>query len=109
MALSLNVPVSPSAFYNMSIENNSYKFSFRWQTRGKCWYFSMEDSKGNVISRNVKLTPNMSLMRQNLDKAPKGSLQIIKRTNDFKQIPGRSNVGPGKDFELMYYSVEEGG
>lgn len=109
MALSLNVPAAPSTFYTLSIEQRSYKFTFRWQTRGRCWYMSMEDKDGVSICRNVKLVPNMELIRQNKDKAPQGSLVVVKRTNDATQIPGRVDIGPNKDFELMYYSVAEGG
>lgn len=109
MALSLNVPVAPSAFYSVAIEQNSYQFTFRWQTRGRCWYLSITNSDGGYLCKGTKLVPNMNLLRRNKDNSPLGSLYVVKRTQDTTQIPGRSNIGPNKDFELMYYGVEEGG
>lgn len=107
MSLSLTVPASPSAYYNITIEQKPYKFIFRWQTRGRCWYLSIEDRDGFVITRNVKLTPEMQLFRQNLDKAPEGILRVVKTIDDRVQTPGRSNIGPNKDFQLIYASWEE--
>lgn len=113
MALSFNVPTSPSAFYTVAIEQKVYRFTFRWQTRttgtnaAGCWYFSVETSEGVSLCKSVKLVPNVKLLRNNLNHAPSGNIFVLKKTLDNNQIPGRSNVGPDKDFELVYFSEEE--
>ena len=107
MAVSLNVPVEPSAFYSVSIEQKPYQFTFRWQRRTQAWYLTVETSSGVFLSKSVKLVPNSPLFRQNLHLGPSGQLFVHKAINDSTQIPGRNNIGPSKDFNLIYFTAEE--
>lgn len=107
MALSFNIPTSPAATYTTTIERKAYIFSFKWQTRNKSWYLDITTREGDILAKAVKLVPNVPLIRKNLNKGPDGNIYIVANTDVTTDIPARSNIGPNKDFELLYISNAE--
>ena len=107
MTISLNVPAAPASFYKITLEGNTYFFRFRWSTRSSCWYIDIEDVEGNVFTKNSKLVPGMPIIRQNIDKGPDGNIYVYKNVSVTTEIPSRYNIGPNKDFSLVYFTNEE--
>lgn len=107
MAISFNIPTAPAAFYSTTIERDTYLFRFKWQERNQSWYLDVETQNGTVLAKGSKLVPNMPLLRKNLDEGPEGNLYVVSNTDITTDIPSRRNIGPTKDFELIYVSDEE--
>lgn len=107
MPVSFNVPSAPASFYNTVIEREIYLFRFKWNVRAQSWYIDIETNTGDILAKAAKLVPNNPLIRSNFDKGPSGNLYIIATTDDATAIPGRNNIGPRKDFELVYLTEEE--
>lgn len=107
MALSLNVPSVPAATYTVSLERQSLLFDFRWDTRNQAWYLTITNTDGDFLAVGSKLTPDTPLIRKNLDKAPSGNLFVVATTDETSGIPTRDNIGPTKDYRLIYFTEEE--
>ena len=107
MTISLNVPASPASFYKITLENNTYFFRFRWSTRSSCWYMDIEDVDGIVYSKNAKLVPGMPIIRQNREFGPDGNIYVYLNTLITTALPSRYNIGPNKDFSLIYFTNKE--
>jgi hypothetical protein len=106
MAISFNVPNSPHTSYLTTIENETFRFVFRWSTRAEVWHLDIFASDGTSLTRGAKLVPDTPLLTTIDTRAPEGWLVVINNTSN-QDVPSRENIGVGKDFELMYFTLEE--
>lgn len=106
MATSFNIPSSPHTSYLTTIENETFRFVFRWNTRASVWHLDVFASDGEALTVGAKLVPNIPLIRTTSIKAPNGLLIVVNNTTN-QSIPNKENIGVGKDFELVYLTEEE--
>lgn len=67
----------------------------------------MKTSDGTILAENAKLVPFVKLLRSNLHLLPTGNFYVIPDVAVQFDIPGRNNIGPNKDFKLLYLTNEE--
>ena len=106
MAISFNIPSAPHSSYLTTIDNEVYKFVFRWSSRASVWHLDVFTSEGVSLVVGAKLVPNVGLIRSSHINAPEGKLGVVNNTAD-KHVPNRDNIGVGQDFELVYLTREE--
>lgn len=106
MATSLNVPSTPHTSYTVSLDGVSYQFIFRWSARAEVWYLDIITSDGVVVIRGATLVPNTKLNRRSSKDNPSGILTVVSNVTS-KKVPNRFNIGPNKDFELIYIPKNE--
>lgn len=107
MAISYNIPSAPAGSYRISVNSQTYFVEFRWSVRSSCWYFDMSTTDGINLAKNAKLVPRVRLLRSNLHLFPTGNFYVISDYAVKDQIPGRFNIGPNKEFNLVYLTNEE--
>lgn len=77
----------PSYTKEIILEENTFIFSFVWNTRGEFWTLTIMDTQKNFIINGIKLVLNYNLFQdyKHLD-IPQGNLYVIDLSNDVSKI-----------------------
>lgn len=97
----------PSYTFNVDLENERYRFVFRYNSRIDRWVFDIFDPNENTIQSGVPLTINSELLRQNVRsiKYP-GVLGCTSTVREGATDPTRFTIGV--DSKLVYLESEDG-
>jgi hypothetical protein len=106
MATSIPVPESAYKTIIIALNDESYDLTFRFNEADERWRVTIE-KEGTVIFEGLKIVEEQWLLAQyHLPLFNHGSL-YCKRIYDDGLPVGRSNLGLGKPYELIYFSKEE--
>lgn len=106
MPLSIPVPDSASSEQDISLGGSTYTFTYSFNSRDARWRFDLALLDVVIIS-GVKVVENQSLLaRYRLDNFDHGDIFCI-RVKDDNQDVGRSNLGVGLSYQLVYYTNAE--
>ena len=104
----VEIPISnedPAFSFTAVLDEVSFTFEFRFNTRRDLWIFDLKDSLGNNIQVGNPFVTGFIFLRQNVSpSAPKGDLMAINSSEDFFADADRFTIG--NIVKLMY--VEEG-
>lgn len=72
------VPGSSNYEYTLELDQQAYRFVFRWNERDGAWYFDLFDSDDAVIAAGCKIVVGYPLLARVRNAAkPRGILQAI--------------------------------
>lgn len=107
MAIRLPFYTESSFTYSINLGNTNYNFEFNWMDRTERWYMTLSDTFGNVIQSNIKLVPNLYLVRPHEDFVEGANLYLLRETSNTSVMVTRDNIGVGKEFNLYLVGLEE--
>lgn len=106
MAVSIFIPNTPWSRQTVSLSGRNYIFEVSYNERSKRWYIDISLSGSDVVN-SVKVMENYDLTgRYCLQDFPDGEL-FCARLRETSDPVGRDNFGIGKDYELLYLTLEE--
>jgi hypothetical protein len=106
MPFKIPVPESPWVDEFLTLGGQEYKFTFRFNTEDERWRFDLFLNEEPVIL-GVKVMENQSLLSQYaLPDFSHGDIFCVETQNTDAEA-GRSNVGIGLPYELVYFSNQE--
>jgi len=86
--------------YRVDLDNTTYVFSFKWNTRSERWQITIYASDGETVLISVPLTANADLLTRFRDKnLPKGRLFCIDTTGQWLEP---TNESLGETHLLIY-------
>lgn len=101
------IPIPTSAFSTLSIslDNQTFRLNFRWNTREQSWSMDLCKSDGVVIAGGLKIVANVDLTsRFQAVGAPPGAIISIGESTKAER-PGRDELG--KRVKLYYMDEVE--
>jgi len=107
MAIKLNFYASPSTTSNTVLGDVVVNIEFEWQELNQAWYIYVYTIDNVVLTKRSKLIPYLPLLRLNTREGPDGNIFLIPKSKANAEMPGRDNIGPNKDFVLVYYTNTE--
>ena len=93
--------VTDSSFVQeITLDNTTYRATFRWNARESEWYMTLADIEDTVIRSGIKLVAGASFLRHavNYDVRPPGELMLL-------GVATRDNLGI--DATLVYLDEDE--
>jgi hypothetical protein len=106
MALSINIPDSPFASFEVPLGGQTYNFDITYNTRDSRYRLDIYQNS-EVIILGLKLVENADLLgKYNLPAFNHGGLFVVSNYKTDEPV-GRDNIGTGKAYELIYVSNEE--
>lgn len=107
MPLKINVPPVAWSEQNVSLDGRLYRFVFSFNTRDRRWRMSIY-YQGQEVVVGVKLMENQWLVTAPYypDEFTHGDLICVRLREDSNPV-GRGNLGFGKPYELLYYTMQE--
>lgn len=96
----------PATTKEITLDEESYKFTFVWNTRGEFWTLSILSVNDTPILSGVKLVLNYELVNvyRHL-KIPQGLLYVYDPTNNQSKIQFSDFDTNGRNLKLVY--IEE--
>lgn len=84
----------PFYSYNIDIDNEAFRFTFRWNQRAEQWFMSITDSDDTVIIYNVALVATYPILRQFSLEKPVGEFYLvpIDESELWRPIPDPRNL-----------------
>jgi hypothetical protein len=105
----LRIPIPDTAYSSeqVTLNGQTFIFTFRYNERSERWKLDIEDSFENLIIAGLTLVENISLTSHlNLLDIFDGDLYCVKLEAGEERL-GRNNVGVGKTHELIYVGANE--
>lgn len=103
----INIPLesNPSLTFTSSVEDSTYSFRLRWNSREKSWRLDIREIDGTPIVQGLKLTPNQNLTLGYKDpRLPTGNFYIL----DEDGVGNRPTLDSLGDIQkLLYYTKDE--
>lgn len=99
------IPSEPYYSFSMGLDDLTFTFDVRWNSRGEFWVFDLYDSEGEAVQHgNVIMLGNFPLWRVSKANKPSGMFAVVDLSEEgtdatFDDI--------GTRVALYYYSREE--
>lgn len=110
MAIEIVVPDSAWSEQQITLGGETYNIVFKFNNRDSAWRFDLFDLDQNEIISGIKIMPNQNLYeryKNTYPELPSGALICFKsKTSDINPL-GRSNLGVGKTYNLIWLSDDE--
>jgi len=105
--MALTIPVDNTAAYTqeLTIEENVYRFSFHWNSRGSFWSMDLLDLELSPLVMGVKLVVAFDLLApyRYLD-IPQGAFVVTDPADTYAEL-GRDDLGARS--QLIYLTEDE--
>jgi hypothetical protein len=107
MILKIPVPKVSFATNVVPLGGQSYNFTFRFNERSNRWKLDISTAEGEVVRNGLTLIEGtFPLSHMYTPNFLHGVIGVI-QTQDGTDPAGRDNLGIGKQYELIYASVDE--
>tara|TARA_R110000803_G_scaffold13482_1_gene37859 strand:- start:9320 stop:9661 length:342 start_codon:yes stop_codon:yes gene_type:complete len=104
MALLIPLQGISSYVFTTSIEDFTYSFRVRWNTREGSWRLDIREVDGTPIVQGLKLAPNQNLTKGYKDsRLPEGNLYIL----DIDGLGSRPTFESLGDTQKLFYLTKE--
>lgn len=103
------IPTTEDPFYTLTVilEGKPYNFSFRYNQREDCWYFSLALEDDTSLVGGVRVVCNTDLLASCHDvRKPPGFL-TARAIDTNTEAPGLEELGPDKRVTMLYLSSDE--
>lgn len=106
--LILPTPLSSFSEIDVPLQGQTYKFTYRWNSRAQQWYLDIADVEGSYYVKGIPIVENLDLTSQYRSSGLTwdGFLMTV-ATKNTKNPIGRDNFGRGKEYELLFIGYIE--
>lgn len=79
----------PYYTYTIDLDNQMFRFTFRWNSRADQWMMSISDSEDNAITVNIPLVPAHPLLHQLSLERLEGEMFLLplNPSDQYKPVP----------------------
>lgn len=104
----LRIPTPTSAWGEevLNLSGLRYRFIFRFNDKDEAWRLSIYRNQDVVIINEKLVVGQPVRMSTQIELFSHGVL-CVKKIKETTENLGRNNFGLDKDYELVYYSIEE--
>lgn len=107
MILRIPVPKVSFATNSVSLGGQSYNFTFRFNERSNRWKLDISTAEGEVVRNGLTLIEGVFPLSHLYTPNFLHGVLSVQQTKDGTEPAGRDNLGIGKQYELLYFSVDE--